>query len=323
MAGPYAHLLVCEHASKSTTLDSTLRDLCKANASLLYLGAVSPDLPAIWDKVPAVGGGDWSDRFHTINSTPRQTPTNRVVEKAFAEIRAMPDDEARLAALVWLLGYVGHMVTDVVIHPVVRECMKQARALGVSDGGVLHQRVEIVMDTMLVKALLNKEVASAPILGWLGSAMRDPELAQVMAVWSKAITAAYGESPDPKHWYLAYVEALNVSKSSVFQFRGYTYPRSSDIREFERKLYYDELMLPNDTTGRYQRVFDLAVAKVVERWQAVWEKWTQWTELAGVIPDWDLNSGENHTAKIAHDLWPEGPELVLRPPTDRDTPTPV
>lgn len=316
MAGPYAHILVCEHASKLGMLDETLRHLFETNACMLSLGAVSPDLPAIWDKLPMVGGGNWSDIFHTINSTgPKKIPTNLVVEKAFAEIRSIEDDEAKLAGLVWLLGHVGHMVTDVVIHPVVRACIKQAIAEGVSRASVLHQRVEIVMDTMLVKALLKKEdVADAPILGWLRNADHDPVRTQVMAAWSRAIKAAYGESADPEAWYSSYVEALTVAKAAPVQFRGYTFPKFSEIPDFEKKLYYNELMLPNDTIGQYAGVFDLAVKKVAERWKAVWDRWTECDDLHGVIPNWDLNSGENHTDKIAHDLWPSGPELVLRPP---------
>jgi hypothetical protein len=316
MAGPYAHILVCEHASKLATLDENLRHLCETNDCLLFLGAVSPDLPAIWDRVPVLGGGDWSDRFHTINSTgAARIPTNVVVEKVFAEIRSIEDDEARLAGLVWLLGYIGHMVTDVVIHPVVRGCMKQAIAEGVTDTSALHQRVEIVMDTMLVKALMNKEsVADAPILHWLQNAARDPERTQVMLAWSKAIAATYGESTDPERWYSSYVDALTMVKSAPLQFRGYTYARFSEIADFERRLYYDQMMLPNDTVGPYADVFDLAVAKVAERWTTVWEKWTAAADLDGAIPNWDLNSGENYTDEIEKDLWPAGPELVLRPP---------
>jgi hypothetical protein len=316
MAGPYAHILVCEQASKSATLDEDLRHLLETNACLRSLGAVSPDLPAIWDKLPVVGGGNWSNRFHTINDTrEKKIPTNLVVEKAFAEIRSMKDDKARFAGLVWLLGYVGHVVTDVVIHPVVRQCIKQATSQGVSDGGVLHQRVEIVMDTMLVRALLKKEeVADAPVLNWLENANRDPERAQVMAAWSKAIREAYGESADPALWYKYYVDALSIANDSPFQFRGYTYPQFADIPGFERTMYYDDLVLPNDTLGPYTGVFNLAVAKVADRWSTVWNRWTSGADLKGVIPNWDLNSGQNYTAGIEHDLWPEGPELVLRPP---------
>jgi hypothetical protein len=217
--------------------------------------------------------------------------------------------------LAWLLGYVGHMVTDVVVHPVVRECITQAKDVGISDGGVLHQRVEIVMDTMLVKALLNKEgVAKSHLLAWLHSAGHDQHRRQVMAVWAQAIKDVYGESADPAHWYDSYVGALSLVGDIPFQFRGFTYPRFADIPEFERAMYYQKLMLPNDTVGPYKTVFDLATAKVAERWGTIWQRWTSGADLAGAIPDWDLNSGANYTASIAHDFWPEGPPLVLKMP---------
>jgi hypothetical protein len=313
MAGPYAHILACDSARKLASLDGNLGKLLSSHQCMLFLGAVSPDLPAIWDNAPMVGGERWSDRFHTIHNTDaKRVATNHVVEKAFMEIRAIPDEQTRLDGLAWLLGYVGHMVTDVVVHPVVRECITQAKDVGISDGGALHQRIEIVMDTMLVKALLGKEgVAGSPLLAWLHNAGHDQHRKQVMAVWAKAIEDVYGESADPAHWYDSYVGALSGLGDSPFQFRGFTYPKFADIPEFERAMYYQKLMLPNDTIGPYKTIFDLATAKVGERWGTIWQRWTCGASLAGVIPDWDLNTGANYTASIALDLWPEASMLGI------------
>jgi hypothetical protein len=81
MAGPYAHILICDNASKLASLDDNLGKLLSSHQCMLFLGAVSPDLPAIWDQAPIVGGDRWSDRFHSIHNTgARQVATHRVVE---------------------------------------------------------------------------------------------------------------------------------------------------------------------------------------------------------------------------------------------------
>jgi hypothetical protein len=323
MAGPYAHILVCERARKLTSLDQKLGNLLATHPCMLSLGAVSPDLPAIWDNVPVVGGEHWSDRFHSPKNNDPMVATNLVVEKAYGEIRSIVDDQARLAGLAWLLGYIGHMVTDVVIHPVVRECIKQAKAEGISDGGVLHQQVEIVMDTMLVKLLLDKnDVAHAPLLGWLQGADHDQHRRQVMNAWAKAITAVYGGSADPGHWYDLYVNALALVDDTPFRFRGYTYPDFGGIQDFERSMYFERVILPNDTIGTYQSVFDRAVTKVADFWKTTWNRWTSGGAFTNVIPNWDLNSGENYTAKILHDLWPESDMPGLKPPKGGMPPLP-
>lgn len=334
MAGPYAHILVCQHASKDETLPEPLRKLLAANPSFLCLGAVSPDLPAIWDRAEAyLGKGlpgqhshEWSDRFHEQDKPPQPTATNLVVMKAFAAIRLLPDDERRLASLAWLFGYAGHIITDVVVHPVVRLAKEQVLKDGTYDPGFaprLHQVIEVVMDTLLVKSLEGKEIEETPILPML-AAVEDSQNQvahdQTMAAWSYAIHAAYGADADPGFWCSTYIAGLKVAKSSKFQFRGYTYPKADKIVTKDRESFYDQLLLPNDDAGDFEsKVFALAKRRVVKRWAALWDLWLtndDGTGIGGknVVANWNLNSGANYTTNKLNDLWPAGPTLVLHKP---------
>lgn len=114
MAGPYSHVIACQMASGSQLLSKELRVLLNNDHCFLLLGSVSPDLPSIWDKLPLLPG-EWSDKMH------RGPGTNRGVIEAFHRFQAVSDDDPGLA---WLLGYVGHVVADVVVHPVVAAVSK-------------------------------------------------------------------------------------------------------------------------------------------------------------------------------------------------------
>jgi hypothetical protein len=114
MAGPFTHFLVCQAASDPKfaetlgfAISTTLRDLLIEYQDFLLLGSVGPDLPAIYDKVASE---KWSDAFHN------GATTNATVLNAYSDLKAVQCMDARLA---FLLGYVGHMVTDAVIHPIV------------------------------------------------------------------------------------------------------------------------------------------------------------------------------------------------------------
>jgi hypothetical protein len=255
-----------------------------------------------------------------------------VIRKTLAAIRLLPDNERRLTSLAWLFGYVGHVLTDVVVHPVVRLAKEQVLKDGTYDpkfAGSLHQVIEIVMDTLLVKNLHGKEIDEAPILPML-AAVEDSKnrvaRVQTMAAWGYAIEAAYGAKADPAFWCSTYIQGLDVARSFPFQFRGYTYPRAQDIFAKDRECFYEQLMLPNDDAGDYQsKVFALAERRVAKRWAALWDLWITNDDGSGigaknVVANWNLNSGMNYTTGNANDLWPAGSPLVFNGPNPSTQP---
>ncbi len=100
MAGPYAHILVCDHARNLASLDGDLGALLDTHTCMLSLGAVSPDLPAIWDKVPFVGGENWSDRFHSINNTGAHKLASNLVSRRHSK-RSAPCPSSRRGWRGW------------------------------------------------------------------------------------------------------------------------------------------------------------------------------------------------------------------------------
>jgi hypothetical protein len=288
-------MLICQAAQHS--LPSQAKQIFAANECFLLLGAVSPDLPAVSDKVH---GTDWSDRMHDGRLT-------RLVVPIFQELKAAQCRDARLA---WLFGYVGHIVADVVVHPVVRLSLKHPGR----DGQ--HQRSEIITDTLLFNAIKTWPLKSADFLGWLKECNDDQNRTmylQTMATWSACLKQADpsfepsgGSCSDWYAWYVNGVEAATEIPRWVFGY-NYLYPKVSQIDAADRRDFYDDvtLPLPAGAHGPYRpNVFDLAVTRLSSLWQQMWTRLLA-ADSGGIddlIPDWNLNDGSNRTPGKQRDL---------------------
>jgi hypothetical protein len=293
MAGPYSHVIACQMASGSKLLPRELGKLLNIHHCFLLLGSVSPDLPSIWDKVP-LPPGDWSDKMH------RDPGTNKVVIEAFHRFQAVPDDDPGLA---WLLGYVGHVVADVVVHPVV------AAIKAAHPGKNIHQIIEIHQDALCFKEVKHYDLKKEFFLEWLAecdSPKYGAAFDQTMSVWETALKKAFGSEPSCKTWYTTYLGALHAASAVSLQFRGYTFPQVSDISEQDKKNFYTDVILPlpQKPTGSFRRVvLKHAAEKIAEVWKAVWDCRKNGGNIAAVVPDWNLNTGENRDTGKENDLW--------------------
>ena len=113
MAGTFTHLAICDVAKRKAAIgEMRLRQLLNRHSEFLFLGAVSPDLPYLSFKT---GNVDWANVFH-------YEKTNGVAIRGYAELKSAWSNAQAAAEieLVWLLGYVSHLVIDSTIHPIVQ-----------------------------------------------------------------------------------------------------------------------------------------------------------------------------------------------------------
>ena len=144
MAGAYAHLTVVNKASTESELEELglSNDALSALAdysSFIELGSVSPDYPylAITEKHKK-----WADLMHL------EMKTKSFILKGIEEIKAIKDEEDKGRAFAWLCGLTGHIVTDVVIHPVVE------LKVGTYEGHeAAHRNCEMHQDVYIYKKI--------------------------------------------------------------------------------------------------------------------------------------------------------------------------
>ena len=144
MAGAYAHLTV---VNKAFTEDE-LEELGLSNnalialadySSFIELGSVSPDYPylAITEEHKK-----WADLMHL------EMKTKSFILKGIEEIKAIKDEEDKGRAFAWLCGLAGHIITDVVIHPVVE------LKVGTYEGHeAAHRNCEMHQDVYIYKKI--------------------------------------------------------------------------------------------------------------------------------------------------------------------------
>jgi hypothetical protein len=292
MAGPFTHMLVTQWASEPRYLPHDLVQLLDKHQCYMLLGSVSPDLPAIWDNVDKDG---WSEKFH------RDPKTNGIILAAFEDLLSRSAADGRLA---WLFGYAAHLVTDVVVHPVV------ARAKQGRNNADIHQEIEIDQDALTFFQLKTYDLKTLDFLDWLEEVHSAPNRAtfdQTMTLWSDKVSQCYKTSADCALWYWTYVHAVDAARWFPFKFRNFTYQPAAKISTQDKSDFFLKVPLPTATpsTGNFlDHVFDRAVHKVRERWSMMWDCWTQRKPLGSlVIPDWNLNTGTNCDTGKAEDLW--------------------
>jgi hypothetical protein len=324
MAGPYTHMMVCQKAAETGEVPPDLLTILDRYQCFLLLGSVSPDLPAIWDKaeefaaknLSGAQSHDWSSRFHdgvckTNGVETRRLKTNKVVEHVFANLGQLTGNDAD-ACLVWLLGHIGHIVTDVVVHPLVGMTKNQVIKSGrYQDSDPVHLQIEIVIDCLTAEREKTYDISGSRFLNWI----QDVELKknsrafdQTLRLWADAIKASFGEEADPRFWYQTYRAAIAAVNDLPIQFRGYTYPKLPDISAQDKKDFYDQPNVPPPPPPDHRApfspdVFDRAVNWVRKYWGEVWQRKLQNADLTGVVPDWNLNTGENRDTRKENDLW--------------------
>ncbi len=156
MAGPFAHITLvdsfCQHREELLKIDhlsDEIRNALLGNNEYCELGAISPDCPYFVLLNNEANG--WANIMHYWN-------TADFIRRAIPYINNLEFDSVNWRKCVaWLFGYVGHVVTDLVIHPMVNMKVGDYYA----GNQTAHRRCEMHQDVYIFNKRGHGEVITA------------------------------------------------------------------------------------------------------------------------------------------------------------------
>jgi len=310
MAGAYAHLTVVSKALN----DMELEELGLSNEALIALeewspftslGSVSPDYPYL-----ALGErhNKWADAMHL------DMRTKAFILKGIEEVKNITDEDEKNKAFAWLCGTAAHIVTDVVIHPVVE------LKVGPYEGNeAAHRNCEMHQDVYIYfKETGYGEISQTEHLSTFskecGNNGNTGELNRtIISVWSTMLKELNSEEyennpPEFDSWHNRFhklVSAIEESQKLPSLSRhvigldgGMIYPEFDEVNKIE---YIENLQVPGDTTMHYDDIFNKAVKQVQQTWkvldEAVYKNGTLQLEY---FADWNLDNGRTSSDKLEY-----------------------
>lgn len=305
MAGPYTHWMVAEAALGQEIRYARLNPghplatQVIQNMPLVAVGAVSPDMPNL-----APGQAAWSDRMH-------YEAIGTFLYRAIGRLLRLRNAEpARFApCLAWTMGFVAHVVADVVIHPVVN-LVVGPYVLNQDE----HRRCEMAQDAYIFRQVKGTELVDSRYCRILPQG----DLGPVWGFWAEVLDENYpGKGkPDPASWYATYLGLLDVASAfgsnvpAVFRHAagetGYCYRSTADFKRGgadDDFRYFTELRLPGTAArGGFDQVFERTVQKVVELWGDILADLEAGDpqRCLSYLKDWNLDLGVDQREL---DLW--------------------
>jgi hypothetical protein len=296
MAGAFTHFTICDVAKrKRSAIGYELWRLLNRHSQFLSLGAGSPDLPYLCFKTGEV---NWADVMH-------YEKTNSVAASGFNEIREAwasrkGGDEVKL---VWLLGYVSHLVADATIHPIV-----QAIVGDYEHHKEEHRLCEMTQDPLIFDLEKNTDMTYAEFSSILKFCSQSEHFADLMDFWKRQLLIAYGEKgeePHPELWFSTYTTAIDAAEGGsdvvgLFRHLGigtnYIYkPKEDIVRDYPEyyEKYFDKVKLPDGNLGHFPADgFERTVNNVVAAWELLYSGLNFPTMVvSNTIKDWNLDTG--------------------------------
>ncbi len=295
MAGAYTHLLLCDVGkTKRGVLGRELWQLLNRHYRFLFLGSVSPDLPYLSFKTGSV---QWADVLH-------YEKTNITFEKAFQVLKASWGNktEADEVKLIWLLGYVSHMVADATIHPVV-----QATVGIYEDHKPEHRDCEMTQDSIIFNIQKDgADIRYAEFADTVHFCEASSHFGGLMDFWKDLIISGYAdkhEEPHPELWFTTYTLGIDAADAnSVFTalFRhvglgtSYIYKTANEIQTNYRKeyvKYFQAVTIPDKTTTSFSTVFAKTLDNITAAWKAIYDGLAPDGPPVKIVKDWYLDTG--------------------------------
>jgi len=300
MAGPFTHMTIVEEAIKAFPVDKSLGKILRENKNFLILGSVSPDIPYLSHL--AGGGFTWADIMHYYR-------TDGIVKNALHSLSvAKVKGKIWKCQFVWLLGFVGHLVADATIHPIVESIVGPYTD---DDTNSNHRECEMIQDVMLFKLVKNLELSAAEYTDLLKSCSQNPSLKKVADFWAihaKINCPTFGNCPTDKI-IESYIRELDVAeggntfaKASRHFGLNYVYRTYSEIVKNSSELvtkYYSNVQLPNGLIGSFQKDgFEYAVKNLVAIWSKIDRSFFSTENIINIIPNWNLDTGIDQETEI-------------------------
>jgi len=296
MAGAFTHFIICDVAKRRRLLlNSELWRLLNKHSEFLFIGAASPDLPYLSFKTGEV---NWADVMHYER-------TNSIVTGAFDEMKAvwLSKSEADEIKLVWILGFVSHLVADATIHPVV-----QAIVGPYEQNKEEHRICEMTQDSLIFNMEKSTDMTYAEFSSILKFCEKSKYFDALMDFWKNQVVQNYQdkrEEPHPELWFQTYTEAIDAAEGGsemvgLFRHLGiggsYIYrPKDEIVRDYQLyfQKYFQEIKLPDGTAGHFPtHGFENAVTNVVSAWNTLYSGLYSGAVVASnIIKDWNLDTG--------------------------------
>lgn len=300
MAGAFTHMTIVVDAIKSFSVDKKFGKLLRENKNFLTLGSVSPDIPYLAHL--AMGGYNWADIMHYHK-------TNGIVNNALHSLSvAKTKGKIWEYQLAWLLGFIGHLVADATIHPIIESIVGPYTD---KDTNSKHRECEMIQDVMIFKEVMNLELSAAEYTDFLRACIKHPSFDKVAYFWGvhAEVNCSTAGSFPTKNIIDSYAKELDTAEGGnafarAFRHFGvdYFYRTHSDITqnspEYVNK-YYLHIQLPNGLTGSFRKDgFEYAVKNLVAMWSKIERSLFSTENIANIIPNWNLDTGIDQEAEI-------------------------
>ncbi len=311
MAGTFTHWMIVEDALTKLPSGAKKLNLALSQKRKPYvlLGAVSPDLPYLVHPVSdsLIKTHSWADRMHYQS-------TGSFLRHGMENLLLRQKDDFNIC-YAWLFGYASHVITDVVIHPVVNSIVGPYRF-----NSTAHRECEMTQDSLIynwrmkgeeiTKTKYHKTLIKASNRPNEGSSRNSRHIKKcVKTFWLETIKDTYPGGSDkfadiePDLWFKEYLDKMGMSTNPAPLFRhlgeekSIVYMSAKDLNSAEcaeqKSRYFDNVSLPNGGSDSFISVFRKAVAQVGHVWRRMAEdiERKDFSQTDTYIKNWDLDQG--------------------------------
>jgi len=310
MAGAYAHLTI---VSKATT-ERELEDLGLSNNAIIALedwlsftslGSVSPDYPYL-----AISGKHkkWADLMHLAMKT------KSFIFKGIEEVKKIQDEEDKRRAFAWLCGIAAHIVTDVVIHPVV-----ELKVGPYKGNEAAHRNCEMHQDVYIyfIKTGYGEISQTEHLASFAKECSSNGNTSKlnttISLIWGKMLEELNSEEyvinkPEFDTWHSRFHTLVSLieetqklpslSRHIIGLKGGMIYPK---FEEVNKKEFIENLQVPNNKTMHYDDIFNKAVLQVQKTWKVLDEAvYGNGATHLEYFSDWNLDNGRTSSGDLEY-----------------------
>lgn len=206
MACAYAHMTITELLNRNELIKVNIPDeiinIISNNIKYCNFGSVCPDLSYL-AKEP-----HYSDLMHFIK-------TGDFVKSALEIIKTKKDKEKE-KCIAWLFGYVSHMVTDMVIHPIIEEKVGEYSAR--PENELNHLKCEMYQDTYIFKKKLDLDISEAEFIDSRLKACGNGYTLdkEIINFWNEIFEKNYPtenqNKPNINDWFLCFTNMIDIGE---------------------------------------------------------------------------------------------------------------
>ena len=240
--------------------------------------------------------------------------TRAFILKGIEEVKVIKDKEDKRKAFAWLCGLAGHIVTDVVIHPVVE------LKVGTYEGNEsAHRNCEMHQDVYIYKKITGYgEISETEQLSLFGKECSDngdtDKLNRIISlVWEKMLEVLSADEyainkPEFDTWHRRFHSLVStieetqnfptISRHVIGLDSGAIYPK---FEEVNIKEFIENLKVPGNQTMHYDDIFNKVVSQVQQTWKVLDEAvfGNDVTNL-DYFADWNLDNGRTSSGKLEY-----------------------